>query len=145
MLIDPQALKQLGEKLSLVAAKKREVEATRAAGRAFTANRIQTGDLQRALEDYRATRDTLTDGQRAWAEDALGGAAGADESQMLAMLERIDTEVRDLEERVTAFKEARDTWAEAAVSYGIPAYRIAKATGRTPSTVQRWLGAKRGN
>lgn len=51
----------------------------------------------------------------------------------------LDEEVTTVEEQLADLKARRDAMAKAAVDSGIPIYRLAQATGRTRSTVQRWV------
>lgn len=62
-----------------------------------------------------------------------------DGATQLAQIVRLDEEVVALEERLEDVKARRDAMAKAAVETGVTKYRIAHATGRTPSTVQRWV------
>lgn len=50
-----------------------------------------------------------------------------------------DREVRELEDRLATSKTERDTLARAALEAGASKYGLAKATGRTISSVQRWV------
>lgn len=50
-----------------------------------------------------------------------------------------DREVRELEDQLVACKSRRDALARAALEAGASKYSLAKATGRTISSVQRWV------
>lgn len=50
-----------------------------------------------------------------------------------------DREVRELEDRLATSKTERDALARAALEAGASKYGLAKATGRTISSVQRWV------
>lgn len=62
-----------------------------------------------------------------------------DGTAQLSRIVALDEEVTDLEERLADAKAQRDAAAQKAVESGVTKYRIAQATGRTPSTVQRWV------
>lgn len=57
----------------------------------------------------------------------------------LAQIVRLDEEVAGLEERLADAKARRDELATLAVESGVTKYAIAQATGRTISSVQRWV------
>ena len=62
-----------------------------------------------------------------------------DGTAQLSQIVALDEEVTELEERLADAKVRRDEMARRAVESGVTKYRIAQATGRTPSTVQRWV------
>lgn len=62
-----------------------------------------------------------------------------DGTAQLARIVALDEEVSDLEEKLAEAKARRDEMVTRAVETGVTKYRIAQATGRTPSTVQRWV------
>lgn len=62
-----------------------------------------------------------------------------DGTAQLARIVALDEEVTELEERLADAKARRDEAAQKAVASGVTKYRVAQATGRTPSTVQRWV------
>ena len=62
-----------------------------------------------------------------------------DEKTQLSAIVSLDEEITDLEERLAKMKAQRDQMARAAVANGTTVYAVAKACGRTPSTVQRWV------
>mgnify|MGYP001756593978 CR=1 FL=1 len=57
----------------------------------------------------------------------------------LQQITALDEEITTVEEQLADLKARRDAMAKAAVDSGVPLYRIAQATGRTRSTVQRWV------
>ena len=61
------------------------------------------------------------------------------EKTQLSAIVSLDEEITDLEERLGEMKAQRDQMARAAVANGATVYAVAKACGRTPSTVQRWV------
>lgn len=52
---------------------------------------------------------------------------------------RLDNELRLLEGELKKLKTQRNKATKTAVENGVTMYAIAKACGRTPSTVQRWV------
>lgn len=62
-----------------------------------------------------------------------------DGTTQLARIVALDEEITGLEDKLTEAKARRDELARRAVESGVTKYRIAQATGRTPSTVQRWV------
>lgn len=62
-----------------------------------------------------------------------------DGTAQLSRIVALDEEVTELEEKLAEAKARRDAACSAAVESGVTKYRIAQATGRTPSTVQRWV------
>lgn len=62
-----------------------------------------------------------------------------DGTAQLAQIVTIDEEITGLEGKLGAAKARRDELARRAVESGVTKYAIAQATGRTPSTVQRWV------
>mgnify|MGYP001940294996 FL=1 len=62
-----------------------------------------------------------------------------DEKTQLSAIVSLDEEITDLEERLGEMKTQRDQMARAAVANGATVYAVAKACGRTPSTVHRWV------
>lgn len=57
----------------------------------------------------------------------------------LQQITALDEEITALEEQLADLKARRDAAAKTAADSGVPIYRIAQATGRTRSTVQRWV------
>ena len=96
---------------------------------------------------YRKAMDALPPEQRELLEDVFADAlkaarAGRDTSSaqlFLAQTVLADTMVQEMEDRLTELKAARDRWARGAMSYDVTMYAIARACGRTQSTVQRWV------
>lgn len=62
-----------------------------------------------------------------------------DGTTQLARIVALDETVADLEEKLADAKERRDEAAKKAVESGVSKYGIAQATGRTISSVQRWV------
>lgn len=62
-----------------------------------------------------------------------------DGTTQLARIVALDEEVQALEEQVAEAKARRDEAARKAVESGVAKYSIAQATGRSISSVQRWM------
>ena len=62
-----------------------------------------------------------------------------DGTTQLARIVALDEEVASLEEKLADAKARRDEAAKKAVESGVSKYGIAQATGRTISSVQRWV------
>lgn len=62
-----------------------------------------------------------------------------DEKTQLSAIVALDEEITDLEVQLAEMKAQRDRATRAAVTNGVTVYAVAKACGRTPSTVQRWV------
>ena len=60
-------------------------------------------------------------------------------SVQLEQIVRLDEEVAGLEEQLAGAKARRDELARVAVESGVTKYAISQATGRTISSVQRWV------
>lgn len=62
-----------------------------------------------------------------------------DGTKQLSEIVALDEEVSELEDQLAEVKGRRDALAKAAVESGVTKYAIAQATGRTISSVQRWV------
>lgn len=62
-----------------------------------------------------------------------------DGTTQLARIVALDEEVSDLEDKLADAKARRDETARRAVESGVAKYAIAQATGRSISSVQRWV------
>ena len=62
-----------------------------------------------------------------------------DGTTQLARIVALDETVADLEDKLADAKARRDAAAKKAVESGVSKYGIAQATGRTISSVQRWV------
>ena len=62
-----------------------------------------------------------------------------DGTTQLTRIVALDETVADLEDKLADAKERRDAAAKKAVESGVSKYGIAQATGRTISSVQRWV------
>lgn len=71
-----------------------------------------------------------------WEVAATHCTDGAD---LLGAVVDLDEQVEQLEEKLGEVKSRRDEMAKKATEAGVTKYQIAQATGRTPSTVQRWV------
>lgn len=145
-IISPGTLARIGKKINLIGMATDSVMAERSGGN-MVALRAARGDLAASEADYEKAMSELDPDQRAWVEnlfaDALemarAGRAGYTRTIYKAQIKWSDDQIRELDTVTAELKDARTEWVQAAMSYDVTAYQIAKLCGRTPSTVQRWV------
>lgn len=145
-IISPDLIAHIGKKITLIGMAAETVRTARASG-TTPALRSARENLDASEADYDLALCDLDDVQLAWVEtlfaDALtlarAGHGGYTEAVYLAQVKWSDDQIRELEIITAELKDARTEWVQAAMSYEVSAYQIAKTCGRSPSTVQRWV------